>query len=363
MESESLELVEEKGSVWDDLPTDMACEILERMTNFRDIFNYMNTSKRFVELAKRCVTQMDSEENIQVDIRVLAGFSRLNSLSNNITLILHGDSIGLISTIPQLRYANFYLEGASLNDYLPQILQQLTHLEGGIRIWDDKLLFILQELRYTLLGDMEYVSELAAKIQSIHPEFQFYDLRPEFADIERAGYRPLLIDKEMRLFLNEGDFGLVHSKLPPSPNNPSFSIYLKYLAYSGIATYSQIIGALLLYARYHRLIKEQIIIPDQLMKKHFNMAINRINAERILIGEAPFALDALTINELKFIIIQSTIGRKIKNPADYDLPNPITPQDRETIDIVLSMSRNEYISHHNGFPETFYRTDGSTFTL
>ena len=316
--------------VWDRLVDNAACEVIQNINDFQDILSFMSTSKKLYEMVKKCVLFINSPLKLEIDIRLLRDFKRLISISNNIVLVLKPDTIEVISTLPQLKVVNFILE-KDVDKHVLLILQQFSQKDLEIRVWNETFVFILQGSRYIQMAE-RWIPSLYLELKYEYPELQWipWKTRPD----SDAG--TFMMNRSMRTFLIEGDFGLVYPKKPPSENNPPISVYIKRLARYGVATKIQIKRAIILYLQYNKLLSDlgSHFTPDWLINKHFLLPMSLLPIDHIV------------------LIMNHTMTRGVPpNPELYDMPNPRNIEDIAVIDHILNENKLNYV--------TLYHSDGS----
>lgn len=316
-------------TLWEHLPDDMACEIISRTTNIRDLFQYMQTSKRFSELAHLCTIRLESDERRTIGIESLVNFNQLQEIGDNILVSIKSETIPLLQNLPQLRKANFFLPLSSnfIQDVL-LILNQLN-LAGKIPYENFRIIGFLKYL--FLQGDHTMIiwpmltSEKLLPLQEQYPEMIFTLLKDP----------QLLMNNRLRNFLREGDFGLVDPTRFPSEDNPPLSVYLSRLGNHGLAESQLSASILRIYIFHHRLLYPDdrgslVIIPDRLLTETFPYILQSGYRER---GEA-------------HAIIQRSMGEP-NNPGDvvdYDVAVPLPPEQYNQIRGIVKNTERIYLT-------------------
>lgn len=347
---------------WADLPVEIACEIITRIDDLRSLFNHMQASKTFYELAQVCIRELNSKVRMEVPLRSLVKFQNLESLGDNIILTVTPDEVNLLSSLPRLRRANILFSnlvyGAfnQLSSEITVIFQELG-LSRKIPLVNFRIHLILSTIPTTILiqGDRFGIlsfEDVSPLIQKLYPELKYVQLPSGYSSGET------LISRDLRDFLREGDFGLTDPSHPPSGTNPPLRDYLEQFA--DFKMMPKVLGDIIeIYAIYHHLIHEDEITLDETMKRYIQPTIiweNKVRKSRFL-GNAytryselykPLSLDKISIYSIPDMILQSTHPERW-NFEQFDIP----------VSTLLDAKLINKVIRHYELDSPFYTTNGT----
>ena len=343
---------------WETLPDEIACEIITRLNNLQEISSYMQTSRHFNRLARRCLQVIDSSTLVRVPLTYFTQFQNLRVIGDNIIVTMRQEEADLLLTLPQLGAVNLsidlpleYQEDDYLqfSDYLLSVMlavlerlnlqRKFPHVNLRVELrgkWADLIqntTLIFQGHRFGSLKGFFASRQWAGMISKRYPQ-------PQYIQIPRMVDRILLIDRDLRNFLREGDFGLVDPLQPPSEANPPLSVYLRRLSDSGLIDAYVLHFLISIYAWSHGLFSDATIYFDDLMRRYFQPAIIRENERRALHGQGLLALDS--VEETKSIDIAGLFTSR-RDFTYYDIPTPLSPEERESIYSLIKSTHAAYL--------------------
>ena len=345
---------------WSDLPEEIACEIITRITDLRSLLNYMQSSQTFYRLARLCTRMIDSPVKVEVPLSYFAGFQNLQLIGDKILVTITAEELSLLSTLPSLRAATLlYIDSPETRvvDSYASLRSILRALDLGRKIPQmnfhiilhpgySSLFLIIQGNRFGILGADRL--EAARVINEIYPQLQYLEL-------PGLGSSLATYNRDFMNLLRDGDFGLVDPSQPPSEKNPPFSYDLHRLADSGALPRTLPFDLILLYAAHNGLVKDGTIYLDDLMKRYIQPAIVEHNRR----FPVPLPLDRIIFSTRPNVVTDPISGLfKLLSPrtfSTFDLPSSSIPLgDLTTID---QQVRNAYRHYQSRLP--FYRTDGT----
>ena len=357
---------------WADLPSEIACEIITRITDLRSLLNYMQISRTFYRLAHSCTRIIDSPVRIEVPLSYFAGFQNLQTIGDNISVTLNTEDLPLLSTLPLLTTANLrYSHTSGISGYPPlelgvilsfadglKIAQKIHNLNLRLAIDQQTVIFylIIQGNRFTIEPDPLRVEEVRQLFHLSYPQFEFVPIPGMMS----------LLSRGVRNFLSQQDFGLIDPSQPPSETNPPLVTLLREIAQSGLVHNLLITYAFLIYETYHQLgatgipfadilwpILEPGIIHanDQLMWEYENERLGGREAE---------LPDLIPLDNFDWRSLFRYMYRILKPAREtfeqYDVPTPL-PQER--YDQIYQQVQAIYDLYNRPRPFRLYRTDGS----
>lgn len=314
---------------WIDLPVEIACEIITRITDLRSLLNYMQTSKTFYRLSRLCTRVIDSPVKVEVPLSYFTGFQNLQIIGGKIRVRIDPD-ISALSTLPGLRAANLIynrdveeVNPDELHDLVKTILanlglgRKIPQVDFRIVVVSNfnRIGLIIQGDRFDILGVSETVSRpIVETIKEAYPQLQYLGLSNLSANFT-------LVNRDFRNFLLEADFGLTDPTRPPSENNPRFSV--DDLSDSGLLPRYLILDLILLYGWHNGLIENGVLYLDDLMRKYIQPALIEENLQRSQYGLETVPLDRIIFSHRPNTIVDYVSGHftpRWGHLEQFDLP-------------------------------------------
>jgi hypothetical protein len=329
---------------WDDLPEEVACEIVSKTTNLKEILKYMRTSRKFLRLAQNCILFLDSDKLIEVPVQWLLQFRNLRGTGDLIRIILGQETIPLVAQLPQLREANFiirvsplYLDADILNLFFKlKLAQKLPRV--NFRLFQKLGLFLsgllIQGGQMVGFGDI-------AKPYILQPILDEYP-NLNYVDLDHRPWIPMrLVDRDFRDFVEEAEFGLIDPSRPPGPDNPSITPLVQKLVRSGSLEPFYVGHIIFLYSQYHHLTP-----PNRVL----------IEADRLL---RDYLGDPINLRPIWDHLYLSRLHNNLTVPQSsslhrFDVPQPLSSDEYDAIIQQIDTTSNIYRT----IP-AFYREDGT----
>lgn len=327
---------------WDQIPTDVACQIISQIIDLDDLERTRRVSQTFNRLARLCTQQVDANRKIVIPVSYFADFRNLQIVGDNIILEVRPKDLALLSTMPSLREANFNVGHFVQTNILEfgisvAILQQLQ-LDRKLPRVNFRFVacYSYQMSGLILQGDqfttMDLPLEVAREIMQAFPQLQYVPLLMDRKRLKR------LMSRKIREVLRVGEFGLLDPSRPPSDNNIPLSKYLRRLADSGLGNVKLLELIFKIYAFNNGLLTATTITPDALLDRLFREDFIRYN-QILTPDRRPIDPDKFLRAHLSISISQETSLHSIEDIADYDLPMPLSDQDYTVIERAVKTAR------------------------
>ena len=271
---------------WDLLNEDAACEIISRLTSIRDIINYSETSPRFYQLAKRCLTRLDSDEYIEVPLTWLSEFKNLRVTGENIRVLVTPRTLHLVESLPRLLEANFILEDLSFESFLDELnLNRKVPQESFRMINNYETGYIIQGNRWTNFGVGSPIPQ--EEYPGLYLIDRFSLMREICPDYLSGIYIQFmyLISPVLGDYLLRTDFGLVDPSQPPSEEsqeNLPLNSYLQRVVQGGLIDMVFMLALMRIYFYYRRQANRGYIIDPEFINFWGGRSgrIDRVGLER-----------------------------------------------------------------------------------
>ena len=249
---------------WSHLPLEVACGMISRITDVRDISRLLQTSRSFRYLANNCIDTITTKDLVVVPAPFLDTLTRIKSIDPHVVIEVTRNDIPTIASLQWLNEAHFLV--ISPED-VSELLQALNLKNGNFKISietnEGLRSIIIQRGSYLILPTMYMYGsspELIGLVSSVNPNLQQIIISTE------VGYTyPTLMAESLRKFLYLGDFGLIDPTSPPSPTNPTISSYLTPIIESDTITNKLAQFLLRTYVLYHQLSYKTYVYMDKLM--------------------------------------------------------------------------------------------------
>lgn len=211
---------------WAQLPVEMACQVIGQMSDLQSIVNFQRSSRRFTELVPACLQEVQSETPVVVPIEYFRNYQRLEVVGPKILLSLTPETLDVISTLPRLWSASFYLGtgrySLDLIEFVEAVLAQIDpsryaglnfrFVQGGQSIYG----LIVQDGRFMTMGfDMPSDAQLPLEQVVLPPNYR-------------------VLSRALREFLWTAHFLGVDPNRDISDTNPSLSHYARQIADAGM---------------------------------------------------------------------------------------------------------------------------------
>lgn len=337
---------------WADLPVEIACEIISKIEDLRSLFNHMQASKTFYELAPHCIRELNSKVRMEVPLSSLVKFHNLESLGDNIILTIGPNELELLSRIPRLRKANILLTNPAYGSYsaLSSIVINLLsglNLKQKIPQVNFRIYLLLSTAPTTILIQGDRFGTISFKdlnplFGEFYPELKHVILSESHSGSER------MVSKDFREFLKEEDFGLVDPSQPPSETNPPLQNLFRQLSDSTIM--AEMVDAIIrLYSEYHDLVEDGSIIFDQTLKRLLQPVALLLRSRML----PSHPLDRFKYNDL--VLARSYFINPSRETFNkFDIPVSSPPQH------IVPVIRNALEHYLSDRP--YYTTDGTMKT-